>query len=253
MQELYELVSSSFFSSFIWLFNDITAWNWFSMIVESIIWIVAVIMLAISKSIFKFVMFFFHCIDLLSVFHLKHVNRTCLINIWSSLHLHVVVVTLNTRLLCRNLLKSIFSIRSCVSNALWDFTWSLCRYRCWWVTSDVRYWKWAALNFSFQTILYVCLICFCMSISRVAIFVRWCSISNSDSLCTSSVILSVASFSSTFAYLVTQCNFSVTLWEWMFSCAVWIHCRHVWFLVDVMTFTVFREIWLSLYILYIFL
>ncbi len=154
MRELYELVSSSFFPSFIWLFDDVTAWNWLSMIVESIIWIIAVIALAISKSIFKFVMFFFHCIDLLSVFHLKHVNRTCLIDIWSLLHLHVVVVTSSTRLSCRNLLKSIFSIHNCVSNALWDFTRSLCRCRCWWVTSDVRYWKWTALNLSLQTILF---------------------------------------------------------------------------------------------------
>ncbi len=139
MQELYELVSSSFFSSFIWFFDDITAWNWLSMIIENIIWIIAVIMLAISKSIFKFMMFFFYCIDLLSVFHLKHVNRTCLINIWSSLHLHIVIVISNTRLSCRNLLKSIFLIHSCVNNALWDFTWSLCKCRFWWITFDVRY------------------------------------------------------------------------------------------------------------------
>ena len=38
----------------------------------------------------------------------------------------------------------------------------------------------------------------------------------------------------------------------MFSCAVWTLCRRVWSFVDVMTFTVFKEIWLSLYILYIF-
>ncbi len=38
----------------------------------------------------------------------------------------------------------------------------------------------------------------------------------------------------------------------MFSCAVWIHRRRIWFFVDVMTFTAFRKIWLSLCILYIF-
>ncbi len=172
MQELYEFISSSFFSSFIWFFDDVTAWNWFSMIVEIIIWIIAVIMLAISKSIFKFMMFFFHCIDLLSIFHLKHVNKTCLIDIQSLLHLHVVIVTLSTHLLCRNLLKSIFSICSCVSNALWNFTQSLYRCRCWWVTSDIKYWKWTALDFSLQITLHVYLIYFYMSVSYIIIFVH---------------------------------------------------------------------------------
>ncbi len=94
--------------------------------------------------------------------------------------MHVVIVISNTHLLCKNWLKSIFLMRSCINNALWDFAWFLCRCRCWWVIFDVRYWKWAALNFFLQTILHVCLICFCMSISHIIISVRWCSISDRD-------------------------------------------------------------------------
>ncbi len=252
MQELYESVSSLFSLSFIWFFNDVTAWNWFSMLIESIIQMIIIAALMISKSFLKFVMFFFHCIAFHSTFHLKHVNRMCLIDIWSLSHSHVVITISSTHLSCRNWLKSIFLMCNCVNNALWDFAWSLCRCRCWWVIFNVRYWKWAALNFSLQTILHVCLICFCMSISCIIISVRWCLINNRDNSCTSSIILFTASFLSTSACSVTQCNFSVTSWDWMFSCAVWTHHRRVWFFVDIMTFTVFKKIWLSLYILYIF-
>ncbi len=130
MQELYELVSSLFLLSFIWFFDDIIVLNWFSMLVESIIQIIAVITLLISRSFFKFMMFSSYCIIFHSVFHLKHVNKTCLIDIQSLLHLHVVVVILNTHLSCRNWLKSIFLMRSCVNNALWNFAWFLCSCRC---------------------------------------------------------------------------------------------------------------------------
>jgi len=158
MWKLYELVSFLLSLSFIWLFDDVTVWNWCSMLVESIIWMIAVITLMISRSFLNFVMFFLHCIVFHSIFHLEHVNRMCLINIWSLSHLHVIIVTLSTRLSCRNWLKSIFLMRSCVSNALWDFTWSLCKRRCWWVISDIRYWKWIALNLFLQTTLHVYLI-----------------------------------------------------------------------------------------------
>ncbi len=137
------------------------------MLVESIIWMIIVIMLMISRNFLKFVMFFLHCIIFHSIFHLKHVNRTCLINIQSLSHLHIIVAILNTCLSCKNWLKSIFLMHSCVNNTLWDFMWFLCNHRCWCIISDVRYWKWAALNLSFQTILHVCLICFCMSVSLV--------------------------------------------------------------------------------------
>ncbi len=252
MQKLYESVSLLFSLSFIWLFNDVTAWNWFSMLIESIIWMIIIVALMISKSFLKFVMFSSHCIAFHSTFHLRHVNRTCLIDIQSLSHSHVVVATSNTCLSCKNWLKSIFLMRSCVNNALWNFAWFLCSRRCRCVISDVRYWKWAALNFSFQTILHVCLICFCMSFSLIIISVRWCLISDRDNSCTLSIILSAASFSSTSAYSVTQCNFSVISWDQMFSCAVWTFRKRVWSFVDIMTFTVFRKIWLSLYILYIF-
>ncbi len=167
MQELYEFISFLFSLSFIWLFNDITAWNWFSMLVESIIWMIIVAALTISKSFLKFVMFSFHCIAFHSTFHLKHVNKMCLIDIWSLSYSHVIVVTSSTHLSCKNWLKSIFLVHSCINNALWDFAWFLCSHRCRCVISDVRYWKWAALNFSFQTTLHICLICFCMNINLV--------------------------------------------------------------------------------------
>ncbi len=149
MQELYEFISSLFLLSFIWFFNDVTAWNWFNMLIESIIWIIIIAALTISKSFLKFVMFSSHCIAFHSTFHLRHVNRMCLINIQSLLHLHIIIATLNTHLSCRNWLKSIFLMHSCVNNALWDFAWFLCscKYRC--IISDVKYWKWAVLNFSF--------------------------------------------------------------------------------------------------------
>ncbi len=210
MQELYKLVSFLLFLSFIWLFNNVTVWNWFSMLVESIIWMIIVIMLMISRSFLKFVIFSSHCIVFCFTFHLKHVNKMCLINIWSLLHLHIIIATSSTHLSCRNWLKSIFLMHSCISNALWDFAWSLCRCRCWWVISDVKYQKWAALNLFLQTTLYICLICFCMSISHVIISVRWCLISDRDNSYTLSIILFAASFLSTSAYSVIQCNFSVT-------------------------------------------
>ena len=150
MQELYEFVSFLFSLSFIWLFNDVTSWNWFSMLVESIIQIIIVAALMISKSFLKFVMFSLHCIIFHSIFNFKHVNRTCLINIQSLSYLHIVVVTLNTHLSCKNWLKSIFFMHSCVNNALWDFAWFLCSHRCWCVISDVKYWKWAAFEFLFS-------------------------------------------------------------------------------------------------------
>ncbi len=252
MQELYELVSSLLSLSFIWFFDNITVWNWFSMLVENIIQMIAVIMLMISRSFLKFMMFFSHCIIFRSIFHLKHVNKTCLINIQSLSHLHVIIVTSNTHLSCKNWLKSIFLMHSCINNALWDFAWFLCSHRCWCIISDVRYWKWAALNFSFQTTLYVYLICFCMSINLIITSVHWHSVSNKDKLCASSVILFITSFSSTSACLVTQCSFSVTSQDQMLSCMIWTHCRRVWSFVDIITFTVFKEVWLSLYTLYIF-
>ncbi len=108
MQELYESVSSLFLLSFIWFFDDVTAWNWFNMLIESIIWMIIIAALMISKSFLKFMMFSFHCIAFHSTFHLKHVNRMCLINIWSLLHSYVVIIILSTCLSCRNWLKSIF-------------------------------------------------------------------------------------------------------------------------------------------------
>ncbi len=167
MQELYESISLLFLLSFIWLFDDVTAWNWFSMLIENIIQMIVIIVLMVSKSFLKFVMFSSHYIAFHSTFHLKHVNKMCLINIQSLLHLHVIITISNTHLSYRNWLKSIFLMRSCINNALWDFAWFLCSCRCWCVISDVRYQKWVALNFFFQTILHVYLICFCMSISLI--------------------------------------------------------------------------------------
>ncbi len=167
MQELYELVSFLLSLSFIWFFDDVTVWNWFSMLVESIIWMIAVVMLMISRSFLKFMMFSLHCIIFYSIFYLKHVNKMCLIDIQSLLHSHVVIATSNTHLSCRNWLKSIFLVYSCINNALWNFAWFLCSCRCWCIIFDVKYWKWAALNLFFQTILHVYLICFCMSISLI--------------------------------------------------------------------------------------
>ncbi len=203
MQELYELVSFLLSLSFIWFFNDVTVWNWFSMSVKSIIQMIIVITLMISRSFLKFMMFSLHCIVFHSIFHLEHVNKMCLINIWSLLHLHIVIMISSTHLSCRNWLKSIFLMRSCVNSALWDFAWSLCRCKCWWIISDVKYWKWAALNLFLQTILHVCLICFCMSVNYVIISVRWCLISDRNNSCASSIILSAASFSSTSVCSVT--------------------------------------------------
>jgi len=210
MQELYELISFLLFLSFIWLFNDVTVWNWFSMLVKNIIWMITVIMLMISRSFLKFMMFSLHCIIFRSIFHLKHVNRTCLINIQSLSHLHIAIATSNTRFSCRNWLKSIFLMHNCINNALWDFAWFLCRCKCWWIIFDVKYWKWAVLNFSLQTILHVYLIYFCMSVSCIIISMCWCLINDRDNLCTSLIILSAALFSSTSAYFIIQCNFSVT-------------------------------------------
>ncbi len=203
MRELYELVSSLLLLSFIWLFDDVTVVYWFSMLVENIIWMIAVITLMIFRSFLKFMMFSLHCIVFRSIFHLEHVNRMCLIDIWSLLHSHVVVVISSTHLSYRNWLKLIFLVRNCVNNTLWDFAWSLCRCRCWWVIFDVKYQKWVALNLFLQTTLHVYLICFCMSVNYVVISVRWCSISDRDNLYASSVILSAALFSSTSAYFVT--------------------------------------------------
>ena len=210
MQELYEFISFLFSLSFIWFFNDITAWNWFSMLIESIIWMIIVAALMISKSFFKFMIFSSYYIAFHSIFHLRHVNKMCLINIWSLSHLHIIIATSSTHLSCRNWLKSIFLMYNCVNNALWDFAWFLCSHRCRCIIFDVKYWKWAALNLSFQTILYVYLICFCMSINLVITSMHWCSVSNKDKSCTSLIILFIASFSSTSACLITQCNFSVT-------------------------------------------
>ncbi len=139
MQELYEFISSLFSLSFIWFFNDITAWNWFSMLIESIIWMIIIAALTTSKSFFKFMMFSSYCIAFHSTFHLKHVNKMCLINIQSLSHLHIIIATLNTHLSCRNWLKSIFLMHNYVNNALWDFAQLLCSHRCWCVISDVRY------------------------------------------------------------------------------------------------------------------
>jgi len=125
------------------------------------------------------------------------------------LHLHIIVITLSTHFSCRNWLKSIFLMHNCVSNALWDFAWFLCSCKCWCIIFDVKYLKWASLNLSFQTILHVYLICFCMSVSLVITSVHWHSISNRDKLCTSSIILFINLFSSTSACLITQCNFSM--------------------------------------------
>ncbi len=179
------------------------------MLIESIIQMTVVAALMISKSFLKFVMFSSHCIAFHSTFHLKHVNKTCLINIWFLLHLHVVIATLSTRLLCRNWLKLIFLMRSCINNALWDFAWFLCSCKCRCIIFDVRYWKWAALNFSFQTILHVYLIYFCMSVNFVVTSMHWYSVNNKDKSCASLIILFIVSFSSTFACLITQCNFSM--------------------------------------------
>ena len=210
MQKLYESVSSLFFFSFIWFFDDITAWNWFSMLIENIIQMIIIAAFMISKSFLKFVMFSSHCIAFHFTFHLKYVNRMCLIDIWSLLHSHVVVAISSTRLSCRNWLKSIFSVHNCINNALWDFAWFLCNHKCQCVIFDVKYWKWAALNLFFQTILHVCLICFCMSVNLVITSVRWHSVNNKDKLCASLIILFIALFLSTSACLTTQCNFSVT-------------------------------------------
>ncbi len=210
MWKLYELVSFLLSFSFIWFFNDVTVWNWFSMLVKSIIWMITVIMLMISRSFLKFVMFSLHCIIFHSIFHLEHVNRMCLINIQSLSHLHVIVATLSTHLSCKNWLKSIFLMHSCINNALWNFAWFLCSYRCWCVIFDIRYQKWVELNFSFQTILHVCLICFCMSINLVITSMYWCSVSNKDKSCASSIILFITLFLNISACLVTQCNFNMT-------------------------------------------
>ena len=128
----------------------------------------------------------------------------------------------------------------------------MCSCRCWCVIFDVRYWKWAALNFSFQTILHVCLIYFCISINLIITSMRWCSISNKDKLYASLIILFITSFLSTSACLATQYSFSMTSQDWMLSCIIWIYCRRVWSFVDIITFTVFKEVWLLLYTLYIF-
>ena len=167
MQELYEFISFLFSLSFIWFFNDITAWNWFNMLVESIIWMIIIAALMIFKNFLKFVMFFSCCITFYSTFHLKHVNKMCLINIWFLSHLHIIIVTLSTHLLCKNWLKSIFLMHNCINNALWNFTWFLCSHRCWCVIFDVKYWKWVVLNLSFQTTFHVYLICFCISINFI--------------------------------------------------------------------------------------
>ncbi len=203
MQEFYKFISLLFSLSFIWLFNDVTAWNWFNMLIESIIWMIIVAALMIFKSFLKFVMFFSHCIAFHSTFHLKHVNKMCLIDIWFLLHLHVVIATSSTHLSYKNWLKSIFLVHSCINNALWDFAWLLCSCRCRCVIFDIKYWKWAALNFSFQTILHVCLICFCMSVNLIIISVHWCLISDRNNSYASLIILSAASFSSTSACFVT--------------------------------------------------
>jgi len=55
-----------------------------------------------NRSFLKFVMFSSHCIVFRSIFHLEHVNKTCLIDIRSLSHSHVVIATSNTRLSCRN-------------------------------------------------------------------------------------------------------------------------------------------------------
>ncbi len=130
MWKLYEFISFLFFLSFIWFFDDVTAWNWFSMLVESIIWMIIIIALMISKSFLKFMMFSSHCIAFHSTFHLRHVNRMCLIDIQSLSHLHVIITTLSTHLSCKNWLKSIFLVRSCINSALWDFAWFLCKCKC---------------------------------------------------------------------------------------------------------------------------
>jgi len=126
---------------------------------------------------------------------------------------HVIVATLNTHHSCRNWLKSIFSVHSCVNNALWDFAQFLCSHKCWCIISDVRYQKWAALNLFFQIILHVYLICFCMNVNLVITSVHWCSVSNRDKSCASLIILFIASFSSISACFVTQYSFSVTSWD----------------------------------------
>ncbi len=217
MQELYESVSSLFSLSFIWLFDDVTAWNWFSMLIESIIQMIIIAALMIFKSFLKFMMFSSHCIAFHSTFHLKHVNKTCLINIWSLSHSHIIITISNTRLSCRNWLKSIFLMHSCVNNALWDFAWFLCSHRYWCVIFDVKYQKWAALNFSFQTTLHVCLIYFCMSINLIITLVRWCSVNDRDKSCASSIILFITSFLSTSVCFITQCSFSVTYYIYILS------------------------------------
>ncbi len=108
------------------------------------------------------------------------------------------------------------------------------------------------LNFSFQTILYVYLVYFCMSVNLIITSMHWCSVNNKDKSCASLIILFITSFLSTSACLITQCSFSVTSQDQMFSCVIWTYCRRVWSFVDIITFTVFKEVWLSLYTLYIF-
>ena len=171
---------------------------------------IIVVALMIFKSFLKFMMFSSHCIAFHSTFHLKHVNKMYLINIWSLLHLHVIIMTSSTHLLCRNWLKSIFLMHSCVNNALWNFAWFLCSCRCRCVIFDVRYQKWTLLNFSFQTILHVYLICFCMSVSLIITSMRWCSVNDRNKSCASLIILFITLFSSTSACLIIQCNFNVT-------------------------------------------
>ncbi len=142
------------------------------MLIESIIWMIIIAALMISKSFLKFVMFSSYCIAFHFTFHLRHVNKMCLIDIWSLLHLHIIIAILSIHLSCKNWLKSIFLMHNCINNALWDFAWFLCSHRCWCVIFDIRYQKWAVLNLSFQTILHVCLIYFCMSISFIITLVH---------------------------------------------------------------------------------
>jgi len=63
---------------------------------------IIVVALTISKSFLKFVMFSSCCIAFHSTFHLRHVNKMCLIDIQSLSHLHVIIIILSTRLSCRN-------------------------------------------------------------------------------------------------------------------------------------------------------
>ena len=141
MRELYGPVSPLFSLPFIWLVGNITAWNWVSMPVESIIRMIAVAALAVPKSFLKSVVFSLRCISFRSTLHLGHVNRTCLTDIRPLPHSHAAVATPGTRLSWRNWLKPIFPVRSCVSSALWGFVQPLCSRRCWCVTSGARYRK----------------------------------------------------------------------------------------------------------------